>query len=185
MSGALRVLLFFSVANKRPKNAPIARFSGLGRYQIRSEMAGRHDQRLAGPLGNKAWATKLGRPSWLSLRPVRAWGWRALVLMADKRPKSCGGAFFRVFPGFEWACGQGRFSPAASGPSMRQQLAYGWLAAACRQPVFRSGFDSSQARQTVRWRRFRGLEFAPVFTVKLGQDGTFSSARWRQAGRRQ
>ena len=26
--------------------------------------------------------------------------------------------------------------------------------------AFRYGFDSSQARQTVRWRRFRGLEWA-------------------------
>ena len=33
---------------------------------------------------------------------------------------------------------------------------------------FRSWFDSSQARQTVRWGRFRGLLFAPVFAVKPG-----------------
>ena len=34
--------------------------------------------------------------------------------------------------------------------------------------LFRYQFDSSQARQTVRWRRFLGLEFAPVFVVKPG-----------------
>ena len=33
---------------------------------------------------------------------------------------------------------------------------------------FRSWFDSSQARQTVRWGRFWGLLFAPVFAVKPG-----------------
>ena len=34
--------------------------------------------------------------------------------------------------------------------------------------VFCSCFDSSQARKTVRWGRFRGLELAPVFAVKPG-----------------
>ena len=37
---------------------------------------------------------------------------------------------------------------------------------ACRNlALFRSRLDSSQARQTVRWSRFRGLKFAPVFAV--------------------
>ena len=43
-----------------------------------------------------------------------------------------------------------------------------WLQAvwaAARAPgnhrFFRYGFNSNEARQTVRWRRFRGLEFAP------------------------
>ena len=33
---------------------------------------------------------------------------------------------------------------------------------------FRSRFDSSKARKTVRWGCFRGLLFAPVFVVKQG-----------------
>ena len=37
-----------------------------------------------------------------------------------------------------------------------------------KQRLFRSWFDSSQARQTVRWRRFWGLEFALFFVVKRG-----------------
>ena len=46
----------------------------------------------------------------------------------------------------------------------------GLSAAACapESAVFHSCFDSSQARQTVRWGRFRGLLFAPAFAAKLG-----------------
>ena len=36
---------------------------------------------------------------------------------------------------------------------------------------FRYCFDSSQARQTVRWRRFRGLEFAPEKRAQHAQPG--------------
>ena len=35
-------------------------------------------------------------------------------------------------------------------------------------PLFRYRFNSNKARQTVRWRRFRGLEFAPAFAAKPG-----------------
>ena len=47
----------------------------------------------------------------------------------------------------------------------------------CRRPspekrcLFRSCFDSNKARQTVRWRRFRGLEFAPDFRAKSSESG--------------
>ena len=57
------------------------------------------------------------------------------------------------------------FSPLAA----RQHLLRAGSAAlpACRNlALFRSHFDSGKARQTVRWSRFSGLEFAPVFAVK-------------------
>ena len=44
---------------------------------------------------------------------------------------------------------------------------------------FRSRFDSSQARKTVRWGHFLGLEFAPVFAVKPGFVCARSSAAAR------
>ena len=43
--------------------------------------------------------------------------------------------------------------------------------------AFCSRFDSSQARQTVRWGHFLGLEFAPVFAVKPSFVCARSSAR--------
>ena len=45
--------------------------------------------------------------------------------------------------------------------------------------AFCSRFDSSQARKTVRWGHFLGLEFAPVFAVKLGFVCARSSAAAR------
>ena len=34
--------------------------------------------------------------------------------------------------------------------------------------LFRYRFDSNKASKTVRWRRFRGLEFAPFSAAKPG-----------------
>ena len=55
----------------------------------------------------------------------------------------------------------------------------------CRCPrpknrrFFRSCFDSSQARKTVRWRRFRGLEFAPEKGVKRAHGPPMNQAPGR------
>ena len=48
---------------------------------------------------------------------------------------------------------------------------------------FCSWFDSDQARQTVRWRRFWGLEFAPVFAAGTDAVSRARLARARAAGR--
>ena len=50
--------------------------------------------------------------------------------------------------------------------------------ACCLKAIFRYEFNSAQARQTVRWRRFRGREFAPESRAKAsGQAGAFASGR--------
>ena len=62
-------------------------------------------------------------------------------------------------------CCEPVFRPLAA----RQHLLRAGSAAspACRNlALFRSRFDSTKARQTVRQSRFRGLLFAPVFAVK-------------------
>ena len=46
-----------------------------------------------------------------------------------------------------------------------------------KRPVFRSFFDSGKARQTVRWRRFLGPGFAPVFAVDAGVSGCFQALK--------
>ena len=50
-------------------------------------------------------------------------------------------------------------------------------ATARKRPVFRSFFDSGKARQTVRWRRFLGPGFAPVFAVNAGVSGCFQALK--------
>ena len=50
-------------------------------------------------------------------------------------------------------------------------------ATARKRPIFRSFFDSGKARQTVRWRRFFGPGFAPVFAVNAGVSGCFQALK--------
>ena len=63
---------------------------------------------------------------------------------------------------------------AAEKPRFRNLFSAGPRTVFCRCPcprkqrLFRSWFDSRQARQTVRWRCFWGLEFALFFVVKRG-----------------
>ena len=73
-------------------------------------------------------------------------------------------------PGFaasKWQCG--RRKPFFSKPVQREDANR-----FCRRPcpekrrLFRSCFDSNKACQTVRWRRFWGLEFAPDFKAASG-----------------
>ena len=58
------------------------------------------------------------------------------------------------------ACRAAAFRPCAlhhGSPAAR----FATTARPSQTSVFRYRFDSNEARQTVRWRRFRGLEFAP------------------------
>ena len=73
-------------------------------------------------------------------------------------------------PGFaasQWQCGCRK-------PCFSKPVQHEGANRFCRRPspekrrLFRSCFDSSKARQTVRWRRFRGLEFAPDFKAASG-----------------
>ena len=76
-------------------------------------------------------------------------------------------------PGFaasQWQCGCRK-------PCFSKPVQHEGANRFCRRPspekrrLFRSCFDSNKARQTVRWRRFRGLEFAPDFRAASSESG--------------